>query len=141
MVFDLSFIICLTPVDALFYRPYPVFHCVNFLSFRMDDLEASLLMIDAQTASDVLRICKGKPINESLRPLAWQKCLDVSHSSYNAPLSEIFDLPEQKLLRHDCQQFVGMSNFNQYSTESNLFSAAQYKVFFIIFVYSSKTWE
>ncbi|XP_034242667.1 TBC1 domain family member 23 isoform X1 [Thrips palmi] len=72
----------------------------------MDDLEASLLMIDAQTSSDVLRICKGKPINESLRPLAWQKCLDVSHSSYNAPLSEIFDLPEQKLLRHDCQQFV-----------------------------------
>lgn len=64
-------------------------------------------MNDAKSASDVLRICKGKPINETLRPLAWQKCLDVSRSALHAPLSEIFDLPEQKVLRLDCQQFVG----------------------------------
>ncbi|KAE8750647.1 hypothetical protein FOCC_FOCC002627 [Frankliniella occidentalis] len=72
----------------------------------MDDLEASVLMNDAKTPSDVLRICKGKPINENLRPIAWQKCLDVGRSAFHAPLSEIFDLPEQKLLRQDCQQFV-----------------------------------
>lgn len=72
----------------------------------MDDLEASLLMNDAKNSIDVLRICKGKPINENIRPLAWQKCLDVNNGTYNAPLCEIFDLPEQKLLRHDCQQFV-----------------------------------
>lgn len=72
----------------------------------MDDLEASLLMNDANSASDVFRICKGKPINENLRYPAWQKCLDINRGIFNAPLSEIFDLPEQKLLRHDCQQFV-----------------------------------
>lgn len=64
-------------------------------------------MNDAKTASDVFKICKGKPINENIRPTAWEKCLEINHGMSNAPLSEIFDLPEQKLLRLDCQRFVG----------------------------------
>lgn len=101
-----------------------IFTCDNILVidnvflidfFRIEDLEASLLLNDAKTASDVLRICKGKPINENIRPVAWEKCLNVNHGMPNASLSEIFDLPEQKLLRLDCQQFVG-KNFLKKST-------------------------
>lgn len=116
----------------------------NFLFIyfsRIEDLEASLLLNDAKTASDVLRICKGKPINENIRPVAWEKCLNVNHGMPNASLSEIFDLPEQKLLRLDCQQFVG-KNFQRHQLLSLvILDILFYSSMSFLFCFFSKAWQ
>lgn len=43
-----------------------------------------------------------------LRAEVWQICLQVQEKGNQLVLfNEIFDLPEQNILREDCQQFVG----------------------------------
>lgn len=72
---------------------------------RLIDLESALL--DECNVNDIYRICRGKAIPESLRPDVWQICLDVRYKSDQMALfNEIFDLPFQTELRHDCDACV-----------------------------------
>lgn len=49
----------------------------------------------------------GDNITEIARPNIWQTCLDVNTIESKMDLfDDIFDLPEQKVLREDCQNFV-----------------------------------
>lgn len=46
-------------------------------------------------------------ITEIARPNVWQACLDVTEIQSKMEIfDDIFDLPEQKILREDCQNFV-----------------------------------
>lgn len=64
-------------------------------------------MLDECNVNDVYGICNGKSIPESLRPDVWQVCLDVRYKNDQMALfNEIFDLPFQTELRHDCSVFV-----------------------------------
>nr|CAD7259186.1 unnamed protein product [Timema shepardi] len=72
---------------------------------RILDLETALL--DDCSADILYGISKGKNIPESLRAEVWQVCLDVQDKGNQLVLfNEIFDLPEQNLLRDDCQKVV-----------------------------------
>ncbi|XP_023723850.1 TBC1 domain family member 23 isoform X3 [Cryptotermes secundus] len=69
------------------------------------DLETALL--EDCTAASIYSICKGKSVPDFLRAEVWQICLQVQEKGNQLVLfNEIFDLPEQNILREDCQQFV-----------------------------------
>nr|CAD7446294.1 unnamed protein product [Timema bartmani] len=79
---------------------------LNCFSYqRILDLETALL--DDCSADILYGISKGKNIPECLRAEVWQVCLDVQDKGNQLVLfNEIFDLPEQNLLRDDCQKVV-----------------------------------
>ncbi|XP_071454537.1 TBC1 domain family member 23 isoform X1 [Hetaerina americana] len=69
------------------------------------ELETALLG-DCSPA-DIFTKWKGKKIPDSLRADVWQMCFDLQDKKYNSVVfDDIFDLPEQKILREDCQKFV-----------------------------------
>ncbi|XP_076231102.1 TBC1 domain family member 23 [Calliopsis andreniformis] len=71
------------------------------------ELEAALLDAEAPSASDIYAICKGQPVPINLRPDVWQACLDViDRGNQLNQFNEVFDLPEQNIIRDDCQQLV-----------------------------------
>ncbi|KAF7993865.1 hypothetical protein HCN44_011134 [Aphidius gifuensis] len=72
------------------------------------ELEAALLDTEAPSASDIYAICKGQPVPLNLRPDVWQACLDVTdRGNQLIHFNEVFDLPEQNIIREDCQLLVG----------------------------------
>ncbi|KAK0079921.1 hypothetical protein PV325_000631 [Microctonus aethiopoides] len=72
------------------------------------ELETALLDAESPSASDIYAICKGQPVPTKLRPDVWQACLDViDRGNQLIHFNEVFDLPEQNLIREDCQQLVG----------------------------------
>ncbi|OAD61433.1 TBC1 domain family member 23 [Eufriesea mexicana] len=74
---------------------------------RVLELEAALLDTEAPSASDIYAICKGQAVPAYLRPDVWQACLDVSgRGNQINQFNEVFDLPEQNVIRDDCQQLV-----------------------------------
>ncbi|KAF5274890.1 hypothetical protein FQA39_LY07072 [Lamprigera yunnana] len=71
----------------------------------VSELESALL--EECSATDIYCICKGKPLPENLRPEVWQICLDVRDKGNQLDhFNEIFDLPNQNILREDCANFV-----------------------------------
>ncbi|XP_029050451.1 TBC1 domain family member 23 [Osmia bicornis bicornis] len=71
------------------------------------ELEAALLDTEAPSASDIYAICKGQAVPINLRPDVWQACLDViDRGNQLNHFNEVFDLPEQNIIRDDCQQLV-----------------------------------
>lgn len=75
------------------------------------ELEAALLDTEAPSASDIYAICKGQAVPINLRPDVWQACLDViDRGNQLSHFNEVFDLPEQNIIREDCQQLVGKLN-------------------------------
>lgn len=71
-------------------------------------MEAALLDTEAPSASDIYAICKGQPIPTNLRPDVWQACLYVTdRRDQLSQFNEVYDLPEQNIIRDDCQQLVG----------------------------------
>lgn len=69
------------------------------------DLENALL--EECSATDIYCICKGKALPENLRPEVWQICLDVrDKGSQLDHFNEVYDLPNQTVLREDCTNFV-----------------------------------
>ncbi|KAL6444476.1 hypothetical protein ACFW04_001958 [Cataglyphis niger] len=71
------------------------------------ELEAALLDTEAPSASDIYAICKGQPIPTNLRPDVWQACLYVTdRRDQLSQFNEVYDLPEQNIIRDDCQQLV-----------------------------------
>ncbi|XP_066259417.1 TBC1 domain family member 23 [Euwallacea similis] len=69
------------------------------------ELENALL--EECSATEIYCICKGKPLPESLRPEVWQICLDVRDKGNQLDhFNEVYDLPNQTVLREDCQNFV-----------------------------------
>ncbi|XP_011500394.1 PREDICTED: TBC1 domain family member 23 [Ceratosolen solmsi marchali] len=71
------------------------------------ELEAALLDTEAPSASDIYAICQGQPVPANLRPDVWQACLDViDRGNQLIHFNEVFDLPEQNIIREDCQQLV-----------------------------------
>lgn len=55
----------------------------------------------------VYGICRGQSVPESLRADVWKACLAVQDNpNQMTSFDEIFDLPEQHVIREDCQQFV-----------------------------------
>ncbi|XP_034195481.1 TBC1 domain family member 23 [Osmia lignaria lignaria] len=71
------------------------------------ELEAALLDTEAPSASDIYAICKGQAVPTNLRPDVWQACLDViDRGNQLNHFNEVFDLPEQNIIRDDCQQLV-----------------------------------
>lgn len=74
----------------------------------MLELEAALLDTEAPSASDIYAICKGQPIPANLRPDIWLACLYVTdRGDQLSQFNEVYDLPEQNIIRDDCQQLVG----------------------------------
>jgi TBC1 domain family member 23 len=72
------------------------------------ELEAALLDTEAPSASDIYAICKGQPVPANLRPDVWLACLYVTdRGDQLSQFNEVFDLPEQNIIREDCQQLVG----------------------------------
>ncbi|XP_011267071.2 TBC1 domain family member 23 isoform X2 [Camponotus floridanus] len=71
------------------------------------ELEAALLDTEVPSASDIYAICKGQPIPTNLRPDVWQACLYVTdRRDQLSQFNEVYDLPEQNIIRDDCQQLV-----------------------------------
>ncbi|XP_076619326.1 TBC1 domain family member 23 [Colletes latitarsis] len=71
------------------------------------ELEAALLDTEPPSASDIYAICKGQSVPTNLRPDVWQACLDVmDRGNQLNNFNEVFDLPEQNIIRDDCQQLV-----------------------------------
>ncbi|CAL7945261.1 unnamed protein product [Xylocopa violacea] len=71
------------------------------------ELEAALLDTETPSASDIYAICKGQSVPTNLRPAVWQACLDVTdRGNQLSQFNEVFDLPEQNIIRDDCQQLV-----------------------------------
>ncbi|XP_019874769.1 TBC1 domain family member 23 isoform X2 [Aethina tumida] len=69
------------------------------------DLESALL--EECSATDIFCICKGKPLPEAVRAEVWQICLDVRDKGNQLDhFNEIYDLPNQTVLREDCRNFV-----------------------------------
>ncbi|XP_063222902.1 TBC1 domain family member 23 isoform X2 [Bacillus rossius redtenbacheri] len=69
------------------------------------DLETALL--EDCSAAAIYNICKGRSVPEAVRAEVWQACLDVQNKGNQMLLfNDIFDLPEQSVLRDDCNQFV-----------------------------------
>lgn len=76
--------------------------------FRVLELEAALLDTEAPSASDIYAICKGQPVPANLRPDVWLACLYVTdRGDQLSQFNEVYDLPEQNVIRDDCQQLVG----------------------------------
>ncbi|XP_050506713.1 TBC1 domain family member 23 [Diabrotica virgifera virgifera] len=74
-------------------------------SHWISDLENALL--EECSATDVYCICKGKALPENLRSDVWQICLDVRDKGNQLDhFNEVFDLPNQTVLREDCATFV-----------------------------------
>ncbi|KAL7295796.1 hypothetical protein TKK_0010846 [Trichogramma kaykai] len=71
------------------------------------ELETALLDTEVPSASDIYAICKGQPVPTKLRPDVWQACLDVTdRGNQMIHFNEVYDLPEQSIIREDCQQLV-----------------------------------
>ncbi|XP_060531576.1 TBC1 domain family member 23 isoform X1 [Cylas formicarius] len=81
-------------------------------------------------ATDIYCICKGKPLPESLRSEVWQICLDVRDKGNQLDhFNEVYDLPNQKILREDCTNFVaklGNDEDDKLSVISDLESVITY---------------
>lgn len=76
--------------------------------FRVLELEAALLDTEAPSASDIYAICKGQSVPANLRPDVWLACLYVTdRGDQLSQFNEVYDLPEQHIIRNDCQQLVG----------------------------------
>lgn len=69
--------------------------------------ELELALAEDCSPSKVYGICQGQSLPEELRPEVWKACLGIKDSIKQITFDEIFDLPEQNILREDCQQFVG----------------------------------
>lgn len=59
-------------------------------------------------------------IAEIARPTMWQKCLGVSELDNKMDMFDIFDLPEQNILREDCQLFVCKCLYARSGTHSTI---------------------
>ncbi|KAG5890070.1 hypothetical protein JTB14_003635 [Gonioctena quinquepunctata] len=69
------------------------------------DLETALE--EECSATDIYCICKGKALPEGLRSEVWQICLDVRDKGNQLDqFNEVYDLPNQNILREDCTNFV-----------------------------------
>lgn len=64
-------------------------------------------MLDDCTVNDVYAICQGKnTFPDALRADLWMCCLVSQNTDVLSHFDEIYDLPFQKLLRADCQNFI-----------------------------------
>nr|XP_023018235.1 TBC1 domain family member 23 isoform X2 [Leptinotarsa decemlineata] len=71
----------------------------------LTDLENALQ--EECSAADIYCICKGKALPENLRSEVWQICLDVRDKGNQLDqFNEVYDLPNQNILREDCTNFV-----------------------------------
>jgi TBC1 domain family member 23 len=100
-------------------------HCGNYSIYYLDfslQLEAALL--DDCTVNDIYAICKGEEVfPENLRAECWMCCLVTHASDSLSHFDEIYDLPFQKQLRQDIQEFVnklGNEGFEQVGVISDL---------------------
>ena len=60
------------------------------------------------SAKDIYKIACGKTIPGNLEAEVWQSCLQTGQTKNSFhDFDEIFDLPEQELIRKDCQLLVG----------------------------------
>lgn len=70
---------------------------------RIAELESAL---KEDGSVDIDGVNEDPFIPDALRPEIWKSCLFFNH--HKPPyFDEIFDLPEQKIIREDCQNFVG----------------------------------
>ncbi|XP_056642355.1 TBC1 domain family member 23 [Diorhabda sublineata] len=74
-------------------------------SHWINDLENALL--EECSATDIYCICKGNALPDNLRSDVWQICLDVRDKGNQLDhFNEVYDLPNQTVLREDCANFV-----------------------------------
>lgn len=91
-----------------FRRKCPTINQLLYFSVYVNfslQLEAALL--DDCTVNDIYAICQGKKtFPDTLRADLWMCCLVTQKSDALSHFDEIYDLPFQKQLRQDCQNFV-----------------------------------
>ncbi|XP_018329978.1 TBC1 domain family member 23 isoform X2 [Agrilus planipennis] len=79
--------------------------CLDDDTSWVAELENALL--EECTATDIYCICNGKSLPDHLRAEVWQICLDVRDKGNQLDhFDEVFDLPNQAVLREDCSNFV-----------------------------------
>ncbi|KAL0267136.1 UNVERIFIED_CONTAM: hypothetical protein PYX00_009489 [Menopon gallinae] len=92
------------------------------------DLEAALL--ENCSVNKINSICNGRFFPDHLRPDAWQACLGVKNKEDQLTnFNEIYDLPEQEILRQDCQNIVeklGNDDYDKVSVVSDVESILTY---------------
>lgn len=77
----------------------------NDCSSWLADLESALE--EDCSAAHIHAFTKGGRVPDAVRPDIWQICLEVQHKGHQRLFfNEIFDLPQQNLLRLDCQTLV-----------------------------------
>lgn len=91
--------------------------------YRLIELESALLEDDCNH-NEILTICQGREIPESIRPDVWLCCLGVRNKPDSIKFfDEIFDLSFQQQLRNDCHNCVeklGNDEEEQLSVVSDL---------------------
>ncbi|KAJ8947529.1 hypothetical protein NQ318_005006 [Aromia moschata] len=79
--------------------------CTDDDNHWVTELENALL--EECSATDIYCICKGKALPDNLRSEVWQICLDVRDKGNQLDhFNEVYDLPNQTILREDCTNFV-----------------------------------
>ena len=74
-------------------------------------METSL--IEGCDYAQIKQICKCRPIPEHLRQEVWPICLAVDGKSDTMnSFDQLYDLPEQSLIRQDCQALVGKCSYH-----------------------------
>lgn len=99
------------------------------LYYRIQELETAL---KEEYANDNLRRSDEEVdnITEIARPNIWQSCLGVRDvDSKMDTFDDIFDLPEQKILREDCLHFVCMYRNSRIYERSFLISLVNFWCF------------
>nr|CAG4643848.1 EOG090X03TX [Lepidurus arcticus] len=79
-------------------------------------LELELALAEEREADDIRALCMGHVIPDQFRPQVWLKYFGIVSSLAKSPLSlfnQIFDLPQQEILREDCKRLVGNLNNNE----------------------------
>ncbi|PRD32731.1 UNVERIFIED_CONTAM: TBC1 domain family member 23 [Trichonephila clavipes] len=89
-------------------------------SIQVSDLKRVLL--SECNLDSIRKVCQGKPLPDTLRAEIWQICLSINARN-EEPWDEIFDLPEQPVIRKDCQSLVDRLGNEDEDKFGSLFSS------------------
>jgi hypothetical protein len=77
------------------------------MTFYHFSLQLETALLDDCTVNEIYAICQGKhTFPDFIRGDLWTCCLVTNKSDALSQFDEIYDLPFQKQLRKDCQNFI-----------------------------------
>ncbi|KAG1659207.1 TBC1 domain family member 23 [Nymphon striatum] len=80
---------------------------LRFVSLLISLLELEVALLDDCDSQTIAKICQGRVLPDTIRSETWQVLLDVKDMPSTVdPWTEIYDLPEQNIIRQDVQRLV-----------------------------------